>query len=93
MIENIIIFIIDKCIGSNPIESTKTKKIIMIINASLCNGTYDFNIELDEYKPDNFSVFQVTLGDQILIIDREEWRQINELVTNSMDFVDSMSDY
>ena len=65
----------------------------MTINASICNGTYDFSIKLDEYKPDNFSVFQVTLGDQILIIDREEWRQINELVTNSMNFVDSMSDY
>lgn len=65
----------------------------MTINASICDGTYDFKIKLDEYKPANFSVFQVTLGDQILIVDREEWRQINELVTNSMDFIDSTSDY
>lgn len=65
----------------------------MTVNASICNGTYNFNIELDEYKPDNASVFQVTLGDQILIVDREEWRQIHELVVNSMDFIDSMSDY
>lgn len=64
----------------------------MEIKTSLFEGTYDVVIELDEYKPEGESVFQVTIGNQVLIISREEWRLLNNLVRNSMDFLDENDD-
>ena len=59
----------------------------MEIKTSIFNGTYDFEMKLDEYKPQGESVFQLTLGDQILIITRDEWEKLYNLVNNSMDFL------
>ena len=59
----------------------------MEIKTSIIDGTYDFEMKLDEYKPQGESVFQLTLGDQILIITRDEWNNLDNLVTNSMDFL------
>jgi len=64
----------------------------MEIKTSLFEGTYDFEIRLDEYKPEGESVFGLTLGNQILIITREEWRLLNSLVRSSMDFLDENDD-
>jgi hypothetical protein len=64
----------------------------MEIKTSLFEGTYDFDIRLDEYKPEGESVFELTLGNQILIISREEWRLLNSLVRSSMDFLDENDD-
>jgi hypothetical protein len=64
----------------------------MEIKTSLFEGTYDFDIRLDEYKPEGESVFELTLGNQILIITREEWRLLNSLVRSSMDFLDENDD-
>ena len=59
----------------------------MEIKTSILEGTYDFEMKLDEYKPQGESVFQLTLGDQILIITRDEWNKLDNLVSNSMDFL------
>lgn len=59
----------------------------MEIKTSIIDGTYDFEMKLDEYKPQGESVFQLTLGDQILIITRDEWNNLDNLVTNSMEFL------
>ena len=59
----------------------------MEIKTSIIDGTYDFEMKLDEYKPQGESVFQLTLGDQILIITRDEWNNLDNLVNNSMDFL------
>lgn len=64
----------------------------MEIKTNLFEGTYDFEIRLDEYKPEGESVFKLTLGSQILIITREEWRSLNALVRSSMDFLDENDD-
>lgn len=64
----------------------------MEIKTSIIDGTYDFEMRLDEYKPQGESVFQLTLGDQILIITRDEWNKLDNLVTNSMDFLDDNCD-
>ena len=61
----------------------------MEIKSSIFEGTYDFEMKLDEYKPQGDSVFQLTLGDQILIVTRQEWDGLYNLVHNSMDFLDS----
>lgn len=61
----------------------------MEIKSSIFEGTYDFEMKLDEYKPQGDSVFQLILGDQILIITRAEWNSLYNLVHNSMDFLDS----
>lgn len=60
----------------------------MVINTSILEGTYDFEMRLDEHKPQGESVFQLTLGDQILLVTREEWEKLYNLVNNSMDFID-----
>ena len=59
----------------------------MEIKSSIFEGTYDFEMKLDEYKPQGESVFQLTLGDQILIVTRQEWDSLYNLVHNSMDFL------
>lgn len=64
----------------------------MEIKTSIIEGTYDFEMKLDEYKPQGESVFQLTLGDQILIITRDEWNNLDNLVTNSMEFLDNNLD-
>ena len=60
----------------------------MEIKTSILEGAYDFEMRLDEYKPQGESVFQLTLGDQILLVTREEWEKLYNLVNNSMDFID-----
>ena len=64
----------------------------MEIKTSLFEGTYDVVIELDEYNPEGESIFQVTIGNQILIISREEWKFLNNFVHTSMDFLDENDD-
>jgi hypothetical protein len=64
----------------------------MEITTSIFEGTYDFEMKLDEYKPQGESVFQLTLGDQILIVTRDEWNKLDNLVSNSMDFLDNNRD-
>ena len=59
----------------------------MEIKTSIFEGTYDFEMKLDEYKPQGESVFQLTLGDQILIVTRDEWNNLDNLVNKSMDFL------
>ena len=61
----------------------------MEIKTSIFEGTYDFEMKLDEYKPQGESVFNLILGDQILIITRDEWEKLYNLVHNSMDFRDN----
>jgi hypothetical protein len=60
----------------------------MEIKTSIFNGTYDFEMKLDEYKPQGESVYELTLGNQILIVTREEWENLYHLVFNSMNFLD-----
>ncbi len=60
----------------------------MEIKTSIFNGTYDFEIKLDEYKPQGESVYELTLGNQLLIVTREEWENLYQLVFNSMNFLD-----
>lgn len=65
----------------------------MEIKTSIIEGTYDFEMKLDEYKPQGDSVYQLTLGDQILIITRDEWEKLYSLVIESMDYFDNIQDY
>lgn len=60
----------------------------MEIKTSIFKGTYDFELKLDEYKPQGDSVYQLILGGQIFMITRDEWDNLNNLVNNSMDFLD-----
>ena len=65
----------------------------MEIKTSIIEGTYDFEMKLDEYKPQGDSVYQLTLGDQILIVTREEWEKLYNLVVESMDYFENIQDY
>jgi hypothetical protein len=65
----------------------------MEIKTSIIEGTYDFEMKLDEYKPQGDSVYQLTLGDQILIVTREEWEKLYSLVIESMDYFENIQDY
>ena len=65
----------------------------MEIKTSIIEGTYDFEMKLDEYKPQGDSVYQLTLGDQILIITRDEWVKLYSLVIESMDYFENIQDY
>lgn len=58
----------------------------MEINATLCEGNYDFSIKVKENNDE--PVFEVTIGNQILTITADEWRNIDNLVENSMDFLE-----
>ena len=50
-------------------------------------------MKLDEYKPQGDSVYQLTLGDQILIVTRDEWEKLHGLVIESMDYFENIQDY
>ena len=65
----------------------------MEIKTSIFEGTYDFEMKLDEYKPQGDSVYQLTLGDQILIVTRDEWEKLHDLVIESMDYFENIQDY
>ena len=65
----------------------------MEIKTSILEGTYDFEMKLDEYKPQGDSVYQLTLGSQILIVTRDEWEKLHGLVIESMDFFENVQDY
>ena len=65
----------------------------MEIKTSIIEGTYDFEMKLDEYKPQGDSDYQLTLGDQILIVTRDEWEKLHGLVIESMDFFENVQDY
>ena len=65
----------------------------MEIKTSIFEGTYDFEMKLDEYKPQGDSVYQLTLGDQILIVTRDEWEKLHGLVIESMDYFENIQDY
>ena len=64
----------------------------MKIKTEIIGGTYNFEMKLDEYKPQGDSVFQLTLGDQILIITQEEWTKLDTLVHKSMNFLNDSCD-
>ena len=65
----------------------------MEIKTSIIEGTYDFEMKLDEYKPQGDSVYQLTLGDQILIVTRDEWEKLHGLVIESMYYFENVQDY
>ena len=65
----------------------------MEIKTSIFEGTYDFEMKLDEYKPQGDSVYQLTLGDHILIVTRDEWEKLHGLVIESMDYFENVQDY
>lgn len=65
----------------------------MEIKTSVIEGTYDFEMKLDEYKPLGDSVYQLTLGDQILIVTRDEWKKLYNFVIKSMDYFEDIQDY
>jgi hypothetical protein len=65
----------------------------MEIKTSIFEGTYDFEMKLDEYKPQGDSVYQLTLGGQILIVTRDEWEKLHGLVIESMDYFENIQDY
>ena len=65
----------------------------MEIKTSIFEGKYDFEMKLDEYKPQGDSVYQLTLGDQILIVTRDEWEKLHGLVIESMDYFENIQDY
>lgn len=65
----------------------------MEIKTSIFEGTYDFEMKLDEYKPQGDSVYQLTLGGQILIVTRDEWEKLHGLVIESMDYFENVQDY
>ena len=65
----------------------------MEIKTSIIEGTYDFELKLDEYKPKGESIYQLTLGDQILIVTRDEWEKLHGLVIESMDYFENIQDY
>lgn len=65
----------------------------MEIKTSIFEGKYDFEMKLGEYKPQGDSVYQLTLGDQILIVTRDEWEKLHGLVIESMDYFENIQDY
>lgn len=60
----------------------------MKITSCLCEGSYDFEIEHKEYRPDNESTFEILIGGTVLTLTREEWLRIHEMVERSMSFLD-----
>lgn len=60
----------------------------MKITSCLCDGSYDFEIEHKEYRANNESTFEIWIGSTMLIVTREEWMQINDVVERSMNFLD-----
>ena len=60
----------------------------MKITSCLCEGSYDFEIEHKEYRPNNESTFEILIGGTVLTSTREEWLRIHEMVERSMSFLD-----
>lgn len=60
----------------------------MKITSCLCEGSYDFEIEHKEYRPNNESTFEILIGNTLLTLTRDEWMQINGMVERSMSFLD-----
>lgn len=60
----------------------------MKITSCLCEGSYDFEIEHKEYRPDNESTFEILIGSTMLTLTREEWLRISDMVERSMSFLD-----
>ena len=60
----------------------------MKITSSLCEGSYDFEIEHKEYRPNNESTFEILIGSTMLTLNREDWMHINDMVERSMNFLD-----
>jgi hypothetical protein len=60
----------------------------MKITSCLCEGSYDFEIEHKEYRPDNESTFEILIGSTTLTLTREEWLRISDMVERSMSFLD-----
>lgn len=60
----------------------------MKITSCLCEGSYDFEIEHKEYRPNNESTFGILIGSTTLTLSREEWLRIHEMVERSMSFLD-----
>jgi hypothetical protein len=60
----------------------------MKITSCLCEGSYDFEIEHKEYRPNNESTFDILIGSTMLTLTREEWMHINDMVERSMNFLD-----
>lgn len=60
----------------------------MKITSCLFKGSYDFEIEHKEYRPNNESTFEILIGSTLLTLTRDEWMQINDMVKSSMDFLD-----
>ena len=61
----------------------------MKITSCLCEGSYDFEIEHKEYRPDNESTFEILIGSTTLTLTRDEWIAINSTVERSMNFLDN----
>ena len=60
----------------------------MKITSCLCEGSYDFEIEHKEYRPNNESTFEVLIGGTTLTLTRDEWLRISDVVARSMSFLD-----
>ena len=45
----------------------------MKITSCLCEGSYDFEIEHMEYRPNEESTFDILIGSNTLSINKEEW--------------------
>lgn len=60
----------------------------MKITSCLCEGSYDFEIEHKEYRPNNESTFEILIGSTVLTLTKEEWMHINDMVVRTMDFID-----
>ena len=60
----------------------------MKITSCLCEGSYDFEIEHKEYRPNNESTFEILIGNTLLTLNREEWMRISDAVLRSMNFLD-----
>jgi hypothetical protein len=60
----------------------------MKITSCLCEGSYDFEIEHKEYRPNNESTFEILIGSTLITLTKEEWLRISDMVESSMDFLD-----
>lgn len=60
----------------------------MKITSCLCEGSYDFEIEHKEYRPNDESTFEILIGGTTLTLTKEEWMRISDMVVRSMNFLD-----
>lgn len=59
----------------------------MKITSSLCEGAYDFEIEIKDYNPNDTPTYEILLGNTLLTVTREEWTAITSTVERSMSFL------